>query len=65
MATSKDAMMEMDPEVVFGWDVDNLDAGLKELDITIGTDWTKPKKAFELHKGLEQLKEANVNPVLS
>ena len=60
MATSKDTMLEMDPKEVFGWDVDNLDAGLKELSITIGTDWNKQRKAQELCKGLEQLKEVNV-----
>ena len=60
MTTSKDTPMELDPKEVFGWDVDNLDAGLKELSITVGTDWNKQRKAYELCKGLEQLKEVNV-----
>ena len=60
MATSKDTMLEMDPKEMFGWDVANLDAGLKELNITVGMDWNKQRKAYELCKGLEQLKEVNV-----
>ena len=54
MATNKEAMMDMDPKEVFGWDVENLDAGLKELNVTIGTDWVKSRKAYELCKALEE-----------
>ncbi len=38
MATSKDTMLEMDPKEVLGSHVDNLDAILKELNITVGTN---------------------------
>ena len=54
MATYKESMMKMDPKDVFGWDVENLDAGLKEMNITIGTDWVKARKSFELCKALEE-----------
>ena len=56
MATSKDTMLEMDPKEVFGWDVDNFEAGLKGLNIAVGTEWNKERKAYELCKGLDQLK---------
>ena len=56
MAGTKEQMMEMDPEEVFEWDVETLDAGLKELNVTIGTSWSKSKKARELDKAIEQLK---------
>ena len=54
MATDKESMMKMDPKDVFGGDVENLDAGLKEINITIGIDWVKARKAYELCKALEQ-----------
>ena len=54
MATNKEAMMDMDPKDVFGWDVENMDAGLKELNVTIGTDWVKSRKAYEVCRALEQ-----------
>ena len=43
MAADKESMMKMDPKDVFGWDVGNLDAALKEMNITIGTDWVKAR----------------------
>ena len=54
MDVTKENMMKMDPEEVYDWDVENLDAGLKELKITIGTTWSKSKKARELQKAIEQ-----------
>ena len=42
----------MGPEEVFEWDVESLDAGLKELNITVGATWTKSRKAFELNKAI-------------
>ena len=56
MAVTKQQLMGMDPDEVFDWDSDNLDAGLKELDITIGKNWSKSKKAHELSKAIGQLK---------
>ena len=55
MAVTKQQMMNMDPEDIFDWDVEMLDAGLKELNITIGSTWSKPKKANELNKAVEQM----------
>ena len=54
MALTKQEMMELDPEEVFEWEVEKLDEGLKELDVTIGKGWTKSKKANELNKVLLQ-----------
>ena len=62
MATNKDAMMDMDPKDVFGWDVENLDAGLKELNVTIGTDWVKSRKAYELCRALKQAQNIGDKP---
>ena len=45
MAATRDQMMEMDPEDVLDWEVESLEAGLKELNITVGVRWSKPKKA--------------------
>ena len=53
MATNKETMLEMDPQDLFSWTVENLDAGLKEMNVTIGTDWVKAKKAYELYKAIE------------
>ena len=52
MASSKAQMMKMVPKDVFDWDVDALDAGLKELCVTIRTNWSKSKKAFELNMAI-------------
>ena len=56
MAATREEMLGMDPDEVFDWDSDNLDAGLKELDITIGKSWSKSKKTHELSKAIGQLK---------
>lgn len=48
--------MEMGPEKLFEWEVADLKAALKELDIIIGISWSKSKKANELEKALEKTK---------
>ena len=55
MELSKQELLEMDPEEVLEWEVDRLEAGLKELGITIGVSWTKSKKVHELIKALEKI----------
>ena len=55
MAATRDQMMEMDPQEVFEWEVDMLESGLKELNVTVGVKWTKPKKAYELFDAIRQL----------
>ena len=55
MAGTKQLLLGMDPDEVFDWDSDNLDAGLKELDITIGKSWSKSKRAYELNLAIKQL----------
>ena len=51
----KQDLLVMDPEEIFEWDSDKLDVGLKVLDITIGKNWSKSKKAYELNKALKEL----------
>ena len=41
---------------VLEWEVERLEAGLNELEITIGASWTKSRKAYELNKALEMIK---------
>ena len=55
MAVTKQQIMNMDPDEIFDWDVEMLDAGLKELGITIGSTWSKPRKANELNKAMVQM----------
>ena len=50
MSITEEKMIEMEPEGVFEWNVDELDAGLREFNVTVGTNWTKSKKAYELSK---------------
>ena len=45
MALTKEEMLKLDPEEVFEREVEKLDEGLKVLDVTIGKNWTKSKKA--------------------
>ena len=52
MHVTKQNLVGMDPEEMFELEVDNLDAGLEELGITIGTKWSKSKKANEPKKAL-------------
>ena len=49
----------MDPEEVFEWEVDDLDAGLEELGVTVGTKWSKSKKAYELSKAILDVEPKN------
>ena len=51
--------MELDPIEVLDWEVERLEAGLNELGITIGTSWSKSRKAHELNKALEMSKIDN------
>ena len=59
MTVTKQDLGDMDPEEIFEWEVDNLDAGLKELEITIGAKWSKSNKAYELNKAISEVKPKN------
>ena len=48
--------MQMDTEEIFGWDVETLDAALKELNVTARSEWSKSKKAYELKKEIDNMK---------
>ena len=65
MAVTKEELMAMDPEDVFEWEVTKLDAGLESLGVTIGTSWTKSKKAFALKKAMQQDGIENVSAMPS
>ena len=56
MPLTKEEIEKIDPEEVFEWDVDALDAALKELNVTIGSSWSKSKKAHELTKAISEAK---------
>ena len=60
MAVTRQQLMDMDPEEVFEWEVENLEAGLKELGVTVGTKWSKSKKAYELNKAIIQIKPKDI-----
>ena len=46
----------MDTEEIFDWDVETLDAALKELNVTVGIGWSKSKKAHELSKEIDNMR---------
>ena len=52
--------MEMEIDEIFDWNVEKLDAALKELNVVFGTDWTKTKKARELDKAIEKMRTKDV-----
>ena len=56
MELTRVELMELDPMEVLEWEVERLEAGLNELEITIGASWTKSRKAYELNKALEMIK---------
>ena len=56
---SKLELLDLDPIEVLDWEVEKLEAGLKELGITIGVSWSKSRKAHELNKALEMIKTDN------
>ena len=47
------------PDEVLEWEVRKVEAALKVLDITIGKNWSKAKKAMELCKAITEM---NANP---
>ena len=59
MKMSKLELLDLDPIEVLDWEVEKLEAGLKELGITIGVSWSKSRKAHELNKALEKIKIDN------
>ena len=56
MAVPVEQLMELESDEIFDWDVETIDATLKELRITVGTTWKKSKKAYELIKEIEKMK---------
>ena len=52
--------MEMETEEIFKWDVEKLDAALKELNVSGATSWNKSKKGHELIKAVEKMKTKEV-----
>ena len=59
MPVTKQDLVDMDPEEIFECEVDNLDAGLKELGITDCTKWSKSKKAYYLNEAILEVKPKN------
>ena len=52
--------MEMKIDEIFKWDVEKLDAALKELNVSGATSWNKAQKAHELIKAVEMAKTKEV-----
>ena len=50
MEMSKSELLDLDPIEVLDWEVEKLEAVLKELRITIGVSWSNSRKAHELNK---------------
>ena len=48
MTTSRAELLEMKAEEICELDVESLEAGLKELNITVGSSWSKSRKGIEL-----------------
>ena len=59
MEMSKLELLDLDPIEVLDWEVEKLEAGLKELGITIAVSWSKSRKAHGLNKALEKIKIDN------
>ena len=62
MPVIKQDLMDTVPEEVFDWEVDNLEAGLSELGVIIGTKWSKSKKAMEFNRAISQQEPKDVKP---
>ena len=62
MSVTKQEMLEMDPNDIFEWEVENLEAGLIEFGITISAKWTKSRKAMEFNEAILQTKSLEVEP---
>ena len=60
MPVTKHDLEGMDPLEIFEWEVDNLGAGLEELGITVGNQWSKSKKVYELNNAILEVKPINV-----
>ena len=56
MEMSRLELLDLDPIEVLDWEDKKLVAGLREFEITIGTSWSKWRKAYELKKALEKIK---------
>ena len=52
---SQQQLMAMDPDEVFDMDSPALEDALTELKITVGTTWSKSRKAHELSKAIRNL----------
>ena len=56
MAMTKEQLMEMEIDEIFKWDIEKLDAVLKELNVSGATSWNKAQKAHELIKAVDTMK---------
>ena len=56
---TEEEMLEIDPEEVFAWDVDSIDAVLNQLDDMVGTTWPKAIKTKELYSVLQKMQNPN------
>ena len=59
MTTTREDVLGMDPDEAFDLDSEALYAGLEALDIMIGKNWSKSKKAYELNTAIKKMKPVN------
>ena len=56
MEILRQEIRNLDPMEVLYWEVEKLEACLKEWEIITGVSWSKPRKAHELNNVLEKIK---------
>ena len=52
---TKEQLKSTNPDDVLDWEVSKVESGLKALDITIGKNWSKGKKANELFQAIKEM----------
>ena len=63
MSVSAQDMLEIDPNDVFFWEVENLEAGLAELGIMIEPKQSQSRKVYELKQAILRIKSIKFEPV--
>ena len=56
---SKEQLKATNPDDVLDWEVKKVYSGLKALEVTIGKNWSKGKKANELFQAIKDMNSEN------
>ena len=63
---TKEQLKTTTPDDVLDWEVSKVESGLKALEITIGKNWSKGKKAYELAQAIKEINsEKNVDSAIT